>query len=281
MRLSGRRIQKKRIQTSVADKMICAGTALFFLMIIFAIFVPLLSPYSYSEQDVSAINLFPGVSHPFGTDKFGRDLFVRVWYGIRISLLIGIGSMIISGVTGTVIGIFSGYKGNYVDLICMRAADIMDAVPSMLYIILINLTFGANVGSILFGISISGWISTARIVRGEVLKLKNQSFLHAAQLSGVGKIQIFRTHLLPNMWKTLLVNLTFFIPKAIFTESFLSFLGIGISAPEASLGTLIQDARSQIQLYPYQMLYPAGVLCLLILAVNLIGYGLERKNEFT
>ena len=258
--------------------MLLAGILLLCILMLLAIVVPMLSSQSHSEQNAAIRNLGFSITHPFGTDKFGRDLFVRVWYGTRISLVIGIGSAFICGILGILIGAIAGYLGGAADLVLMRAADIIDAIPSLLYVILITLTFGANVGSILFGICISGWIGLARIVRGEVMRLKSQEFCAASRLAGAGTRRILLKHLLPNAAGPIIVNLTFFIPKAIFTEAFLSFVGVGISAPAASLGTLIQDARSQMRVYPSQMLYPIFVLCLLILCLNLIGTGLERYH---
>lgn len=256
--------------------MLMVGILLLCLLTLLAVMVPMFSVQSYSEQNAEIRNLGSSVMHPFGTDKFGRDIFVRVWYGTRISLVIGIGSTCICGILGILAGAAAGYIGGIADLLLMRIADIIDAIPSLLYVILITLTFGANVGSILFGICISGWIPIARIVRGEVMRLKSQEFCAASRLAGADTKRILLKHLLPNAAGPIIVNLTFFIPKAIFTEAFLSFVGVGISAPAASLGTLIQDARSQMRVYPSQMLYPILVLCLLIFSLNLIGTGLER-----
>lgn len=264
------------------NKMLTAGLFLLSVIVVLAVFVPLLSERSYSDQNEAVRNLGSSFQYWFGTDKFGRDIFVRVWYGARISLSVGIGSALICGVAGVLIGSLSGYAGGLWDMICMRAVDLIDAIPSLLYVILITLTFGANAGSILLGICISGWIETARIVRGEVLRLKQQDFCTASRLSGAGTGRILFRHLIPNIAGTIIVTLTFSVPKAIFTEAFLSFLGIGISAPAASLGTLISDARSQMRLYPYQILYPILILCLLILSLNLIGTGimnLSKKGE--
>lgn len=259
------------------NKMIKTGLFLLAVLALMAISVPLVSGQSYAEQNAAIQNLGSSFLHPFGTDKFGRDIFIRVCYGTRISLVIGAGSALICGVFGGFYGAVSGYAGGMADLILMRAADILDAVPSLLYIILITLVLGANEGSVLFGICISGWIELARIVRGEILRLRNREFCAASRLAGAGPGRILMKHLLPNVMGPVIVNLTFFIPKAIFTETFLSFLGVGISAPAASLGTLVQDARSQMRVYPSQMLYPILVLCLLILALNLIGFGLEQQ----
>lgn len=257
--------------------MFIVGMVLLCTLALLAVAVPLFSSQSYSDQNADLRNLGTAAAHLFGTDKFGRDIFVRVWYGTRISLLIGIGSVCICGILGILAGSAAGFAGGAVDMLVMRTADIIDAIPSLLYVILITLTFGANVGSILLGICISGWIELARIVRGEVLRLKAQEFCAASRLAGAGSARILFRHLLPNAAGPVIVNLTFFIPKAIFTEAFLSFVGVGISAPAASLGTLIQEARSQMRMYPSQMICPIVVLSLLILSLNLIGTGLERR----
>lgn len=259
---------------------LAAGTILLAVIILLAVFVPVFSPYSYRAQDVDSRNLSSSISHIFGTDKFGRDIFVRVWYGTRISLFIGLMSAGICGLIGILYGSIAGYAGGRTDIILMRLADIADAIPSLLYIILITLALGANVGSILLGICISGWIDLARIVRGEVIRLKTREYCIAAKMAGAGPGRILRRHILPNGAGPVIVNITFMVPKAIFTEAFLSFVGAGISAPEASLGTLIQDARSQVLIYPAQILYPILILCILLLSMNLIGAGAEaRWNE--
>lgn len=260
------------------NKLIVAGSFLLGMILLLAIFVPLCSSYSYMQQNVSIQNQPSSFAHLFGTDKFGRDIFVRVWYGARISLTVGLISALINGIIGICYGGIAGYIGGKTDLFLMRAADILDAIPSLLYVILIMLVIGSGVRSVIIGICISGWTDTARIVRGEIMRLKKQEFSLAAKLAGAGPFHILVKHLLPNAWGPVIVNLTFLVPKAIFTESFLSFLGVGIAAPAASLGTLIQDARSQMQIYPYQMIYPMLVLCVLILAINLIGFGMEQEG---
>lgn len=253
-----------------------SGIAILIILVLLAILMPVLSPYSHTGQNAEIQNLPSSMEHLFGTDKFGRDIFVRVWYGTRISLGVGIGSALICGLIGILYGSTAGYAGGRTDMLMMRLADVVDAIPSLLYVILIMLVLGANVGSILLGICISGWIDLARIVRGEIQRLKTREFCTAARLAGVGTGRILWKHLLPNAAGPVIVNLTFLVPKAIFTEAFLSFVGVGIAAPVASLGTLIQDARSQMQIYPSQMLYPIVVLCVLILSMNLIGAGVEQ-----
>ena len=235
------------------NEKITVGLILLLLCIFLAVLVPALSPWTSTEMHADIRNQGISFSHPFGTDKFGRDLFVRVWCGVRISLCVGLASGLLNGALGVLYGAASGY------------------------VILIMMVLGANEVSILVGLCISGWIETARIVRGEVMRIKEREFVLASRLAGAGPLRIFLTHLLPNAAGPIVVSLTFLVPQAIFTEAFLSFMGVGIPAPRASLGTMIQAARSQIFVHPYQMLIPTAVLCILILSLNLIGAGLEAK----
>lgn len=258
-------------------KMATTGILLLFVLAVATIMIPLISPYTYSAQDASLKNMPGSLSHLFGTDKLGRDIFVRVWYGTRVSLLIGLGSAVINGIIGVVYGGMAGYIGGKADMLLMRIADIIASIPSLLYVILITLVLEASVTSILIGICVAGWISTARIVRGEILRIKEMEYVLAARMSAVPEKMIFLKHILPGVAGPVIVNLTFLIPQAIFTEAFLSFVGIGISAPTASLGSLIQDAVSQVQLYPSQMIYPILVLSLLVVSISFIGTDMERE----
>lgn len=249
---------------------------LLLIWILFCIFVPLVWPWSYSDQNADIRNQGMSFVHWFGTDKFGRDLFARVWYGAGISLLIGSGSALINGVIGVFWGAAAGYFGKTADMVLMRAADMICAIPSMLYVILFTLIFGAGTGSIIAGLCVSGWVQMARTVRGEILRMKEAEFILAAQMEEISPGRILLIHLLPNLYGPILINIMFLIPNAIITEAFLSFLGVGLAAPAASLGTIIQGARSQMLLYPYQMIWPLLVLCLMLLAFNGVGSSLEK-----
>lgn len=261
-----------------------AGCMILGIWILFAVLVPVFWPWSYSEQNAEIQNQAMSMTHLFGTDKFGRDIFARVWYGAGISLLIGIASALINGCVGVLYGAAAGYAGKHADMVMMRIADIISSIPSMLYVILITLAAGAGAGSMILGLCVAGWIDMARIVRGEIQRLKEADFAAAARMEGIPRIRILWRHLLPNAAGPILVNLIFLIPQAIFTEAFLSFLGVGLEPPAASLGTIIQEARSQMLVYPNQMVCPLVVLCVMLLALNAVGTAIEGqlrggKNE--
>lgn len=260
-----------------SSRMAVAGCVILGVWILFAVAVPLFGPWSYSAQDAEIRNQGASLAHWFGTDRFGRDLFARVWYGAGISLIVGTASTLVNGGIGILYGAAAGYAGKRTDMILMRIADIISAIPSMLYVILITLVMGAGIGSIIVGLCIAGWISMARIVRGEIIRLKEADYIYAARMEGIGRFRILFRHILPNATGPIVVNMIFLVPQAIFTEAFLSFLGVGIAAPAASLGTIIQEARSQMMLYPYQMIFPLVVLCVMILALNMTGTAVEER----
>lgn len=261
------------------NKMALVSLGVIGVMVIMAVFGPMLSSYTYDAQDLTMTNAYPNAQHFFGTDKFGRDIFVRVWYGARISLSVGFVSAFISLVIGVTYGAISGYIGGKTDMVMMGIVDIIYAIPSMLYVILIMLVLGSNIYSILIGMSISSWIGMARLVRGEVLKLKEQEFSLAAVVLGASNKRILFKHLVINALGPIIVQVTFLVPQAIFQEAFLSFVGVGISAPLASWGSLAQDARTQIEIYPIQIVWPILAICITILALNFVGEGLGRALD--
>lgn len=249
------------------------------LMVLLAVFVPILSPFTYDGQDMLIANAMPSLTHPFGTDKFGRDILVRVMYGARISLSVGISAALICMVIGIIYGGVAGYVGGKVDMVMMRVVDILYAVPNLLYIILIMLVFGSNVFSVLLGVCISSWIGMARLVRTQVMSLKEQEFSLAALVLGASRQRILFKHLVVNSIGPIIVSLTMMVPSAIFTEAFLGFVGIGISAPMSSWGTLANDARNLIYSYPIQIVWPVGAICLTMLALNFVGDGLGEALD--
>ena len=258
------------------NKLALIGLVFLFIMVLMAILVPMLSPYTYDGMDFGAINLMPCLEHPLGTDKFGRDIFVRVMYGARISLAIGFSSAFICLLIGIVYGGIAGYVGGKVDMVMMRLVDILYAIPNLLLVILIMLVFGSNVTSIMIGICLTSWIGMARLVRAQVMSLKEQEFALAAYVLGASRMRILFKHLIINCMGSIIVNLTLMVPSAIFTEAFLSFVGIGISAPAASWGTLANEARSLIESSnPVQIIWPILAICLTMLSLNFIGDGVS------
>lgn len=248
-------------------------------MILCAILVPMISPYSYADQNLNRINELPSLDHLLGTDKFGRDILTRLMYGARISLSVGFVAAIINVVIGVIYGGISGYVGGKVDNIMMRIVDCLYAIPSMLYVILIMLIFGSNIWSVLIGICVSSWIGMARQVRAQVQSLKQQEFAMAAYVIGANKKRILFKHLVINAMGPIVVNATLMVPSAIFTEAFLAFIGIGISLPQASWGTLCNEARQMLSISPIQILWPTAALCLTVLALNFIGDGVGEALD--
>ena len=257
------------------NRLALVGLILLALLVCAAIFGPMLSPYPYDGMDAMSRNQSSSAAHWFGTDQMGRDVFTRVLYGARVSLLVGFASTALNLVIGVLYGSIAGYVGGRVDMVMMRIVDVIYAVPAMIYMILLMLIFGSNIYSVMLGICVNGWINMARIVRSQVMSLKEQEFSVAAFVIGASRRRILFRHLLLNSLGPIIVTVTLMIPQAIFTEAFLSFIGIGISAPMASLGTLAQDAKMLMNVYPMQMVWPVLVICIVIFSLNFIGEGLE------
>ena len=255
------------------------GMIVLVIVVLMAILGPVFSPFSYEDQNIALRNAAPTAQHLFGTDKMGRDIFVRILYGARISLGVGIVAAIVNLILGTLYGGIAGYVGGRTDMVMMRFVDIIYSVPSMLYIVLIMLWLGAGVSSIILGISITCWIGTARIVRSQVKSLREQEFTMAAFVLGASPKRILVKHLLVNAMGPIIVNITLMVPQAIFTEAWLSFIGVGISAPKASWGTLCDAASELIMVYPMQTIYPLVAICLTIISFNFVGEGLERALD--
>lgn len=229
-------------------------------------------PFFLHDQ-ITAINLEeanqpPSLHHLFGTDDLGRDLFARVWFGVRISLFVGIAAAALDLILGILWGGAAGLAGGSIDNILMSAADIINSIPSIMIAILLTLLFGTSIFSIILCIALVGWIPMARVVRGQITQLKQQEFVTAAKLYGAGFWRILLLHLIPNALPAILVTLTLTIPSAIFTEAFLSFMGLGIQAPLASLGSLTSESIGALAYYPWRLFIPGGLLTLLLLALN-------------
>ena len=259
-----------------SNKRALVGLVLLVVIGLIAFLGPVISPYPYDGMDTSIANQGSSLAHWFGTDRMGRDEFTRVLYGARISLMIGFVATIANMVIGIIYGGIAGYVGGVLDNIMVRIMDVIQSIPAMIYMILIMLMLGSNVYSVMIGICVNGWINMARIVRGEVKSLKEREFATAAFVLGVSRTRILFKYLMVNAVGPIIVTATLMVPQAIFNEAFLSFIGIGISAPQASLGTLAQDAKMMISKYPMLMVYPVAVICIVIFALNFVGEGLEE-----
>ncbi|MGL5801010.1 MAG: ABC transporter permease [Cetobacterium sp.] len=258
------------------NKLSIVGLIFIILITTLAVVVPIFSKYSIFETNLSMTNRFPSAAHWFGTDQLGRDIFVRVMYGARYSLAIAFIASFLNLIIGILYGGVSGYFGGRVDTFMMRVVDIIYSIPMTIYVILIMVTFEkGGFLNIVLALALSYWIGMARIVRGEILQLKQQEYILAARTLGASNRRILFKHLLPNSMSSIIVTLTLQIPSAIFTEAFLSFIGLGITPPAASWGTLANDALGGFRLYPYQLVFPTLAICLTILAFNLLGDGLR------
>ncbi|MBQ8972768.1 MAG: ABC transporter permease [Clostridia bacterium] len=257
------------------DKLAVAGLIVIAIMTVLCIVMPLVSPYTYDGSDYLHMNNPPSWEHLCGTDQMGRDQFIRIMYGARISLTIGFVAAFINFVIGVIYGGLSGYLGGRVDMVLMRIVDILSSLPSLLYIVLIMLIFGSNIGSVILALCFTSWIGTARVVRSEVMHLKHSEYVLANRLSGATTWHLLIHHLLPNAMGPIIVSTAFLIPGAIFSEAFLSFLGIGIQAPQASWGSLANSAIPVMQMYPHLMLFPVIAICITMFSFNFIGDGLR------
>lgn len=257
------------------NKLAMFGIFALILLGIMSLFGGLISGYNYYENDLMNANQSPSIKHWFGTDNLGRDLFSRTWYGAKISLFIGLMAALIDLIIGVIWGSISGFYGGKIDEYMMRFADILSGVPYLLVVILLMVIMPKGLWTLIIAMTITGWINMARIVRGQVMQLRSEEYVLAARSLGANSMRILARHLVPNTLGPILVTLTLTIPTAIFTEAFLSYLGLGVPAPLASWGTMSADALPALQYEPYQLFFPAFFICLTMLAFNIIGDGMR------
>ena len=254
-----------------------AVVSLFIIIVIvaMALLAPIFSPYDFAQTDYSAIYQGPSAAHLFGTDGFGRDQFTRIWYGTRISLLIGFVAACLDLFVGVTYGAVSALLGGKVDAIMQRIIEVLVGIPHLIIVILLMMVLPAGVGTIIVALAITGWVNMARLVRARILQLKGQEFVMAAQVLGTPQKNIILRHLIPNTVGVIVINAMFTIPSAIFTEAFLSFIGIGLSEPKASLGVLINNGYAVLQNSPYLLICPAIVIILIMVCFSILGDGLR------
>lgn len=257
------------------NKLAIISMVILVIIALFAIIAPIMSDYDYRTGDLLLTNEAPSADHWFGTDELGRDLYVRVWKGTRISLFIGVVTALLNFSIGVLYGGISGYVGGNVDNIMMRFVEIIFAIPYLIWVILLTTVMDPGLFSIIIALSIAGWGGMARLVRGQILQIKEMEFVMAAKTLGADAARIITKHLIPNTIGVIIVSITFAIPAAIFSEAFLSYIGLGIPVPEASLGALSKDGTRMLLLEPYQLVFPSVVISLIMLAFQIFGDGLR------
>ena len=261
------------------NRLTLIGLGIIVVMIILAIIGPMLSPYTYAEQQLSAANQGPSSAHWFGTDTLGRDLYTRVMYGARISLTIGIVAALINLGIGVLYGGVSGYFGGKVDQLMMAIVDILYGIPLLLYVILLMVVLGPGLTSIFIALGIAYWLTMARIVRSQIMKIKKEEYVLAAVTMGIPRWRILLYHIIPNCMGPIIITMTLAIPEAIFTEAFLSFIGLGVSAPMASWGVLAAEGISSMRSYPFQLAFPAIAISVTMLGFAFFGDGLRNALQ--
>ncbi|MBR6558789.1 MAG: ABC transporter permease [Clostridia bacterium] len=306
---------KDGVKRLLKNKVATVSFFIIVFIVLASIFLPMVWPYGYDQQlgnslygvDASFNNLAPFeygeteqalrdegefvFPHLFGTDSHGRDYFIRIVYGTRISLIVGFFASIIVLAIGMLVGAVAGYCGGKVDLVIMRIVDIIYSLPDMLMVILLAAVMkqilgpiisgtiladlGSNMISLFIVFALLYWVSMSRLIRGQILSLREQEYVLSAQASGAKSTWIIRKHLIPNCISVIIISTALQIPSAIFTESYLSFLGLGVNAPMPSLGSLASDALNGISTYPHRLFIPALVISLIVLSLNLFGDGLR------
>ena len=257
------------------NKLAMLGFGFLVFLICGAIFIPFFCDYSYYETHLAMKNLPPGREFWFGSDELGRSIFSRVWHGARLSLLIGFSAALIDMFIGVFYGAVAGFFGKWIDSLMMRAADIFYSLPRLIIVILLMVVMEQGIHTIILAMTLTGWINMARIVRGQVMQLKELEFVQAAQAMGASKWRCISYHLIPNTYGAIITTMTLTIPAAIFNEAFLSFLGLGVPPPSASLGTMASDGLHSFRYFPWRLFFPAGIISLTLLAFNLLGDGLR------
>ncbi|MCM3744677.1 ABC transporter permease [Sporosarcina luteola] len=258
------------------NKLAMGGLVFLIVLTLFAIFAPILSPHNIETTQYANQNLPPSSKHWFGTDDKGWDVFTRTWHGARVSLFVGVAAALIDFFIGIIYGGISGYKGGRTDTVMMRIIEILYGLPHLLVVILLMVIMGPSLTTIIVALTITGWVGMARIVRGQVLQIKNYEFVTASKSFGARTPRIIRKNLLPNTMGPIIVQMTLTVPSAIFAEAFLSFIGLGIQAPVASWGVMANDALPVILSgHWWRLFFPAFFISMTMFAFNVLGDGMQ------
>lgn len=257
------------------NRMAMAGLTVILIIVIGCLFANIVAPYGIDEQNLQERFLSPSLKHPFGTDNLGRDIFSRILYGGRISVIIGVVSAVLSAVLGAVLGSLAGYYGNFIDNFVMRFVDIIMAIPSMLLSIAIVAALGNAMQNVIIAVAIGAAPSCARVVRASILSIKDQEFVEAARAIGGSNYRIISSHILPNCMAPLIVNTTMSVANAILCAASLSFVGLGVQPPSPEWGAMLSAARPYIREHGFVVIFPGLAIMLTIFGLNLLGDGLR------
>jgi len=255
------------------------GIAIVGLFALLAVFAPMVSPYDYAQVDLMATFQQPNGAHWLGTDALGRDLWSGIWEGARVSLTVGLMAALGQMLIGLAVGSYSGLRGGRIDMAIMRFVDIMIAIPFLIWMSLLVLVLRPGIMSIILAFALTQWTEVARLVRGEVLRLKETEFVIASQTMGAGYVRLLARHFFPNILPLVIVTVTFQVTWAIFGEAFLSYIGLGIQPPQTSWGKLIAGGIAEMRENPYLLIFPSIVISLTMLSLQLIGDGLRDATD--
>lgn len=272
---------KDSVSLFVRNKGAVIGIICILVITVFAIVTPMLSEWKYDAINTSLQNIAPNAQHWFGTDNYGRDLWVRLWQGTRISLFVAVAAIFIDVVIGVTYGMISGYFGGKVDSIMQRIQEVINSIPTLVILTILLMIMKSSLFTIILALSFTEWIGMSRITRAQVLKTKEEEFVLASRTLGAGSFFIIFKEILPNIYSQMIIMVMMSIPNAIFYEAYLSFVGLGLPIPEASLGTLINDGFNTLTIYPFQIIIPVVVFSILMLSFNLVGDGLRDALDPT
>ncbi len=259
----------------VRNRLAVAGGVTLAVVVLAVVVVPCLLPYSYAEQDLDLGASSPSARHWLGTDQLGRDLLTRIFYGGRISLMVGVAATAVSLVVGVTYGAVAGYAGGRADAVMMRLVDILYALPFTIFVIILMVFFGRSIVLLFLAIGAVQWLTMARIVRGQVLSLKEKEFIEAALAMGLTRRRILMRHLIPNVLGPVIVYATLTIPQVMLMEAFLSFLGLGVQPPMSSWGLLVKEGVETMEEYPWLLVFPSAALSATLFSLNFLGDGLR------
>jgi ABC-type dipeptide/oligopeptide/nickel transport system permease subunit len=263
------------VRRLLRNRLAVGGGAVVVALCLVAIFADFLAPLPYTKTNFGRLNEAPSRDYPLGTDQLGRDMVSRMIYGARVSMLVGLGAQLIVVSIGVPIGALSGYLGGRTDLILMRVVDVMYAFPNLLFVILVMSMLGAGLMNIFIAIGLTGWVSIARLVRGQVLAVKEKEFVEGARAMGAGFGRVLARHVMPNVLTPIVVAVTFGIPQAIFTEAALSFIGVGINPPTPSWGQMVGENQQFLRSYWHLCVFPSIAIAITMLSFTFLGDGVR------